>query len=188
MPALLTICSTETGKNIYDVRKDCDRSKDGQLCYKELQWIETWMNLPEVKKALGVNPSLDFESCNMQVNQAFAFQGDGARNRAKLLPELVESGIRVLIYAGTLDWICNWVSNSIWPEELEWVGKQRYNEARWRSWTVNGKEAGRTKSAGPLTFASIYGAGHLISIHFVVTGPFGADSTSSCVIRSYGQA
>ena len=99
----------ETGKNIYDVRRDCDRSKDGDLCYKELQWIDTWMNLPATKKALGVNPSIEFQSCNMQVNQAFAMQGDGARNRAKLLPELIESGVRLLIYAGDADMACNYI-------------------------------------------------------------------------------
>ena len=101
--------SVESGRNIYDVRRSCDRSKDGDLCYKELQWIETWMNLPATKRALGVNPDIDFQSCNMQVNQAFAMQGDGARNRAKLLPELVESGIRLLIYAGDADMACNYI-------------------------------------------------------------------------------
>ena len=101
--------SVESGRNIYDVRRSCDRSKDGDLCYKELQWIETWTNLPATKRALGVNPDIDFQSCNMQVNQAFAMQGDGARNRAKLLPELVESGIRLLIYAGDADMACNYI-------------------------------------------------------------------------------
>ena len=67
------------------------------------------MNLPSTKKELGVNPDIDFQSCNMQVNQAFAMQGDGARNRAKLLPELVESGIRLLIYAGDADMACNYI-------------------------------------------------------------------------------
>ena len=93
------------------MRRPCDRSKDkdGDLCYKELMWIDTWMNLPSTKKALGVNPAIDFESCNMQVNQAFALQGDGARNRAKLLPELIESGVRLLIYAGDADMACNYI-------------------------------------------------------------------------------
>lgn len=36
----------------------------------------------------------------MEVNQAFSFQGDGARNSAKLLTELVNEGIRLLVYAG----------------------------------------------------------------------------------------
>ena len=72
------------------------------------------MNLPATKKGLGVNPELDFQSCNMQVNQAFALQGDGARNRAKLLPELIHSGIRLLIYAGDADMACNYIVRSIY--------------------------------------------------------------------------
>ena len=67
------------------------------------------MNLPSTKKALGVNPQIDFQSCNMQVNQAFTLQGDGARNRAKLLPELIHSGIKLLIYAGDADMACNYI-------------------------------------------------------------------------------
>ena len=67
------------------------------------------MNLPSTKKELGVNPDIDFQSCNMQVNQAFALQGDGARNRAKLLPDLIHSGIRLLIYAGDADMACNYI-------------------------------------------------------------------------------
>jgi hypothetical protein len=36
----------------------------------------------------------------MQVNQAFMMQGDGMHNAAALLPELIEDGVRLLIYAG----------------------------------------------------------------------------------------
>jgi len=93
---------TETGLNPYDVRRKCDRSetKDGPLCYKQMGWIETWLNEPSNKAALGVNPSRTFESCNMQVNQAFTISGDGMRNTALLLPELVDAGVRLLVYAG----------------------------------------------------------------------------------------
>lgn len=43
----------------------------------------------------------------MQVNQAFQFQGDVSHNTAALLPPLLEDGIRVLIYAGNADFMCN---------------------------------------------------------------------------------
>jgi cathepsin A (carboxypeptidase C) len=59
------------------------------------------MNDPAIKQELGVQPSLTFESCNMGVNQAFAAQGDGVRNSALLLTDLVNEGIRLLVYAGT---------------------------------------------------------------------------------------
>lgn len=88
--------------NLYDVRRKCDRSKDadGPLCYKQLGWIETWMNDAKNKAALGANPSRTFESCNMETNQAFMSQGDGMHNSALLLPELIDDGVRLLVYAG----------------------------------------------------------------------------------------
>lgn len=58
------------------------------------------MNDAKIKKELGVNPSLTFQSCNTEVNQAFAAQADGMRNSALLLTDLVNEGIRLLVYAG----------------------------------------------------------------------------------------
>ena len=53
-------------------------------------------------------------------------------------------------------------------EKLEWNGKDDYNKAEWRGWYVDGEEQGKaagvTKKAGGLTFASLYGAGHMISV------------------------
>lgn len=37
---------------MYDSRLKCDRApeKDGPLCYRQMGWIEEYMNQPEVKK------------------------------------------------------------------------------------------------------------------------------------------
>ena len=86
-----------------------DPQRDGQLCYKELGWIEVWMNSAANKKALGVNPDLKFASCNMEVNQAFFAQGDGMHNTAALLPELINDDIKLLVYAGNADAMCNFI-------------------------------------------------------------------------------
>ena len=90
----------ELGLNPYDVRRKCDRKTDGDLCYKEIQWIDAWMNIPSTKTALGVDPDRNFESCSRQVGMGFMLQGDGVHNSAALLPELVNNGIRLLVYAG----------------------------------------------------------------------------------------
>lgn len=58
------------------------------------------MNDPVHKAALGVNPDRTFESCNMEVNKAFTMKGDSMHNSAALLPELVDGGVRLLVYAG----------------------------------------------------------------------------------------
>lgn len=68
-------------------------------------WIETWMNEEGNKKAVGANPEVEFQSCNMQLNNAFMMQGDGAHNSALLLTDLVNDGVRLLIYAGNADYM-----------------------------------------------------------------------------------
>jgi cathepsin A (carboxypeptidase C) len=52
---------------------------------------------------LGAPADIKFQSCNMQINQAFLLQGDGMHNSGALLPELVNNGIRLLLYAGEAD-------------------------------------------------------------------------------------
>ena len=146
----------------------------GPLCYPQTDLVAAYLNSSKTRALIGANPThpSDFSFCSFEVNNAFARALDFYAHPTQIyVASLLEHHIRVLIYAGTLDWICNWVSNSIWPEQLEWVGKERYNEAKWRSWTVDRRVAGLTKSAGPLTFASVYSAGHLMSTPFVLNWP-----------------
>jgi len=177
VPALL-YCNSQlfgplqqTGLNPYDVRIKCDRQKDGNLCYKGLNWIETWMNDPSVKAALGVNTALTFESCNMEVNQAFSFQGDGARNSAKLLTELVNEGIRLLVYAGNADSMCNYLGQERWVTDFDNVYHSEFSSSVPIPWIVaeTGKIAGEVRSAGGdgftagnVTFVTVHEAGHMV--------------------------
>ena len=48
----------------------------------------------------------------MQVNQGFFFQGDGMHNSAALLPPLLEDGVKLLVYAGNADGMCNFMVSS----------------------------------------------------------------------------
>ncbi|KAF5372899.1 hypothetical protein D9758_001450 [Tetrapyrgos nigripes] len=161
----------QTGVNPYDVRKKCDRAKDGDLCYKQMQWIDVWMNQPENKVALGVNPDITFQSCNMEVNQAFALQGDGMHNSAILLPDLIEAGVRLLVYAGNADAMCNYIGNERWVEDLDTSFKGEFATAKSNPWITksSGRQVGEVRSAGGkgftagnVTFVNVYGAGHMV--------------------------
>ena len=77
---------------------------------------------------------------------------------------LLDRGIRVLIYAGTYDWQCNWVANKLWVDKLDWAGKARYAEEQWRDWSAGGSKAGEVKETPLLTFVTIRGAGHMMSV------------------------
>ncbi|CED82787.1 serine carboxypeptidase [Phaffia rhodozyma] len=159
------------GLNPYDVRKTCDKSpeKDGPLCYPQMGWVETYLNEAEIKRQLGVPKDLEFKSCNMQVNQAFMSQGDGMHNSAALLPELLEDGIRLLIYAGETDFI--YIGNLQWLEALDSPFKVEFNQAKLSPYVVIGgkKKMGSVKvagaqgfTAGNLAFVSIEQAGHMV--------------------------
>ncbi|WFC97655.1 carboxypeptidase C [Malassezia yamatoensis] len=161
----------DSGKNLYDVRRDCDREKDGSLCYPEMNWIETLMNKPSIKKQLGVPKSVEFQSCNMQLNQQFMMQGDSMVNSAELLPPLLEDGVRVLIYAGAADFMCNAIGNHKWVMDFPNVFHEEINNATNSplysfAKGLKPKKAGYVVKAGPhagnLTFAWIDHAGHMV--------------------------
>ena len=60
----------------------------------------------------------------MDVLQSLWRNGDNLHQTELYVAQLLERGIRVLIYAGTLDWISNWVSCERWMLEMEWSARQ----------------------------------------------------------------
>eukprot|EP00413_Alexandrium_margalefii_P021641 CAMPEP_0204565278 /NCGR_PEP_ID=MMETSP0661-20131031/35378_1 /ASSEMBLY_ACC=CAM_ASM_000606 /TAXON_ID=109239 /ORGANISM="Alexandrium margalefi, Strain AMGDE01CS-322" /LENGTH=482 /DNA_ID=CAMNT_0051573011 /DNA_START=65 /DNA_END=1513 /DNA_ORIENTATION=+ len=145
-----------TGRNPYDMRIPCEH---GQLCY-DFDHVTKFLNSAEVKKQLGV--SKGWSSCNMLVNAQF--QQDWMHNYHTLLPDMLADGVRVLVYAGDVDYICNWLGNKKWTLALEWPHKADFNAATDKPYTMMGdnRAAGRIRSAGGLTFFQVYQAGHMV--------------------------
>lgn len=156
----------QSGLNLYDVRRKCDREKDGPLCYREMEWIETYMNKPDVRKAWGADNDVNFESCNTDVNKAFLFQGDGMHDNSAVIPQLLKDGIRVLTYSGVADFMVNWYGSKRWVEDLDSVYSDEYRKAEFEEWKVDGKRAGRVqkagKGAGNYAFVAVDAAGHMV--------------------------
>lgn len=144
----------ETGLNPYDIREPC---KVPPLCY-DFSNIDTYLNSKTVQAALGVSGK--WESCNYQVNSQFS--GDWMLNYQTMLPDMLEDNIPVLIYAGDVDFICNWIGNKAWTLALPWAGKDKFNNAADEAWTLNGKEAGKVRTAQGFTFLQIHAAGHMV--------------------------
>ncbi|KAF9239267.1 Alpha/Beta hydrolase protein [Melanogaster broomeanus] len=165
------LSSLESGLNPYDARRACDPEEDGPLCYREIGWIETYLNDPAVKAALGVNPQQNFESCNMAVYEAFLLQGDSMHNTPLLLPEMVNDGVRLLVYAGNADTVCNYIGNERWLEVLETKFLDEFTSAPTEQWITlhSGKVAGTVRSAGDgagnVTFVTVHEAGLVLFIY-----------------------
>lgn len=140
--------------NYYDIRKTCE----GSLCY-DFSNMETFLNQKTVRDALGVG-DIEFVSCSSVVYDAMT--RDWMRNLAVGVPALLEDGIKVLIYAGEEDLICNWLGNSRWVNGLAWSGQKDFGAAPTVPFVVEGREAGQLKSHGPLSFLKVHNAGHMV--------------------------
>mmetsp|Transcript_16350 Transcript_16350/g.25524 ORF Transcript_16350/g.25524 Transcript_16350/m.25524 type:complete len:531 (+) Transcript_16350:46-1638(+) len=145
---------SQTGLNPYDIRKQCG---DNDLCY-DFTNIEKFLNLESTRKALHVTEkSSKWESCNMNVNMKFT--GDFTRSYASEVADLLNNGIRTVIYAGDVDFICNYMGNRAWTQALDWNHKEEFNQSEDVDW-FNG--SGMVRSSNGFTFLQVYDAGHMV--------------------------
>lgn len=156
-----------TGLNVYDIRIPC---KVPGLCYN-FTASTNFMNRADVQTSLGVvSQNITWTSCNFQVNGMF--NDDWMRNFGQtMVPDLLASDIRVLIYAGDVDFICNWLGNKAWTLALEWPGKNGFNAAADLPWWVDMEPAGRFRTVSNsnqnllFTFLQVHDAGHMVPMN-----------------------
>lgn len=130
--------------------------------------MEKYLNSTEVRKAIGTTLDqfpFEFKIRSNAVGMAFDEHPDKLSTPSQLyVAELLARGIRVLIYAGTHDSACGWVSNKMWVEKLDWPGRDLLVNQAWRTWNVSGKPVGEVKEAGLLRIASVWAAGHIVRV------------------------
>ena len=144
--------------NVYDIRKTCDSA----LCY-DFSAAEEWLNRADVQKALGVNKK--WEMCDEGVHSNL--MGDWMHDFEPVIPAMLEAGIRVMIYAGEKDFICNALGNLRWVKAMEWSGQDAFNKAKPEPFVVarDGEEeviGGDVREAGQLSFVAVSEAGHMV--------------------------
>ncbi|WVZ25727.1 hypothetical protein V8G54_004271 [Vigna mungo] len=99
--------------------------------------VERFLNIPEVKKALGVKESFVYEICSDVVGKAL--HGDVMKSVKQMVEYLVRKS-RVLLYQGI----------------------EEFLNAERKIWKVNGELAGYVQSWKSLTNVVVLGAGHLL--------------------------
>merc|ERR1711935_652107 len=114
------------------------------LCY-DFSMVEKWLNLDSTKAALHVREESHWESCNMGIN--LKFHTDWMRDFSPYVADLLNANIPALIYAGDVDFICNYMGNRAWTLGLDWKHKDEFNAAEERDWNDG---AGLARTAGGL--------------------------------------
>mmetsp|Transcript_37264 Transcript_37264/g.85996 ORF Transcript_37264/g.85996 Transcript_37264/m.85996 type:complete len:481 (+) Transcript_37264:81-1523(+) len=144
-----------TGYNPYDMRIKCAVPP---LCY-DMSQVEGFLNSADVQKQLGISGK-KWESCNRIVNMAF--QGDWMKTYQQMLPDMLADGIKVLVYAGDVDYICNWLGNKKWALAMDWPHKDEFGKAADADYMVDGKAAGKVRTSNGFHFMQIFQAGHMV--------------------------
>jgi len=151
-----------TGLNPYDIRKKCDIKP---LCY-DFSYIEKFLNLDSTREALHVtDESSAWTSCNMGINMKF--HSDWMHDFSPYVADLLNDGIHTLVYAGDVDYICNYLGNRAWTLSLGWKFQNEFNAAEDHEWgkgenSVGTGGAGLVKTSNGFTFMQVYDAGHMV--------------------------
>lgn len=135
----------------YDISKPCF----GDMCV-DLSNVDTFLNLDSTKEALNVPIEQDWIMCSNLVHIMFLKQV--SKSAAPLLSKTLQEEVPVLIYAGDLDYICNYLGVKAVALNLDWDHKAEFNAAEDQKWNDNGI----VRSSNDLTFLRVFGAGHMV--------------------------
>lgn len=157
--SILDAAQNHTGRNInpFDVRISCQYPNQA-LCYN-FTALEGLLNQPDVRADLGVG-SQPWSQCRNSV--AGYFIKDSSLNFQDTVARVLDQGVRVLVYSGVEDYMCNYVGSRAWTVSTNWTSQEHFRDATFRDWMVGGVRAGRVKAYGGLTYLSVYEAGHLM--------------------------
>lgn len=144
-----------TGLNPYDIRKKCEVPP---LCY-DFSFVKDWLNLESTKKSLNVDEfqSHSWEACNFGINMKFHV--DWMKDFSHYVADLLDAGYPALIYAGDVDFICNYLGNEAWTKKFDWSGKADFNNAAVHDWNSG---SGVARSSSGLTFLQVIDGGHMV--------------------------
>ncbi|KAG5975252.1 hypothetical protein E4U55_007754 [Claviceps digitariae] len=125
-------------------------------------YASDFLDKEDTKKALGVEVDRSYEECSQIVYDDFTNSGDWMSPAQRVIPDILAQ-IPVLIYAGDIDYICNWLGNRAWVNALDWPGKSALNSAKISELSVkSGRKYGTVRAAKGLSFMQIYKAGHTV--------------------------
>ncbi|XP_038722616.1 serine carboxypeptidase-like [Tripterygium wilfordii] len=113
--------------------------------------------MQSVKDVLGAEKS--FASFSHPVYEAL--KGDCVKNSDEGNPALLDAGIKLLIYVGDEDLMCDWIGNFRWVLELNWSGKEGFARSLVIQFIVDDELVGLLTKYGPLTFMKVFRADHM---------------------------
>ncbi|KAL8938962.1 MAG: hypothetical protein Q9211_002963 [Gyalolechia sp. 1 TL-2023] len=145
------------GRGVYDIRHPYDDPTPPP-------YFNDYLNQAAVQNALGVN--LNYTQSNNDVAYAFANSGDFAYpNFIEDLETILNNSIRVTLFYGDADYICNWLGGQAVSLAVNYTNKAEFAAAGYAPFMVDGTEYGEVREYGNFSFLRIYEAGHEVPFY-----------------------
>ncbi|KAI6041478.1 Alpha/Beta hydrolase protein [Pisolithus marmoratus] len=122
------------------------------------EYYVNFLSTESVKKQIGAETT--YRECPYKPYYKIINTGDMSRSFLPELSQLVNSGLKVLIWAGDADIICNWVGVYAAVLAMDWYGNKELNNTSLTNITLNGTPIASVANVDNFTFARVFGAGH----------------------------
>jgi len=144
--------------NIYDIR-GYDTTAGGDWPWRTTG-EKSYLDRAQVRKALHVGHQVEWTECSDQAEQALTHEDmyPTVNEFRAMLPL-----IRVLVYNGQFDWICNHLGVERFLDGLNFEGSKTFLDPHRRGeWVSGSRLAGYVKQGGNLTFVLVLGGSHMV--------------------------
>ncbi|GMF34033.1 unnamed protein product [Phytophthora lilii] len=145
-----------------ELTAQCQQSLTDAACAEPYDFFPLIEDLNVDRKWVGATEEADG---NFVIDYQQSFDGAVA--------ELLNNGVRVLLYVGDADSVCNWAGNKAWIDALDWNGKEAFNAAEEKTFLAQDflnpaatlTDAGLVRSFDNLALVRILNAGHMVPTH-----------------------
>ncbi|KAI8337127.1 serine carboxypeptidase-domain-containing protein [Chlamydoabsidia padenii] len=156
--------SVNSGKvcmNMYDIRLKNETSPGcGNTWPHELEQVSKYLRTDELKKAVhSVKQVLPWQECAATVSQALRY--DTSLPSDLLLPDILKE-IKVLLYSGEYDLICNHIGTEYMIGNMTWNGEKGFKDAVQQDWFIDDKQVGYYTEGRNLSYVLIKDGSHMV--------------------------
>lgn len=166
--------------NIYDIRLTDSYASCGMNWPDNMDAVNEYLRREDVMTALNIDKSYQtvWKECSGAISSAF--KAKKSAPSVTLIPGLIENGVKVLMYNGDKDMICNHLGNSKLIENLAWGGEtladvhgqpdkhaggfKVENGETEESWYAAGHEGGTIQEGRNLTYIRVFNASHMVPV------------------------
>jgi len=141
-----------SGRGTYDIRHPANDPTPPE-------YFVEYLNQADVQNAIGV--STNYTEANNDVYWQFQRTGDFIYpNFMADLENILNSGVRVSLFYGDADYICNWFGGEAISKALKYQHADEFAKTGYAPFVWGGVEYGEVREYGNFSFTRIYEAGH----------------------------